>query len=166
MTMARTTTATRTVLAGLVAGLAGGVMLGILLTVVMPSTPPLPMVRLMVLLSNALGSGGLLAGWLAVLGVSALLGAVFGAALTRHAGDTSAISGAALLLGVGLWLIEALVGLFVFGAGLVLGLLPVLVILLVGNLLFASVLAAVFMAFSHRRVREQAADAAPLRRAA
>lgn len=158
---------------GMIAGLAGGLVFSILLTVLVLTGPRAATVTLMQLLSGAIGSDGLLAGWIATLGAGAALGSLFAALVgRRHRRDAGRVASAALFLGLCLWLAEGLVGIpLLFGLPLVAGMadplvFPILPPMLVSTLLFTSVLAAVFVGLRPRPARERGADARDLRRAA
>lgn len=163
----------RLVVSGMVAGVAGGIVFSTLLTVMMVTGRGAAMVTLMQLLAGALGSGRLLAGWIAVLGAGAALGGVFASLVgRRHMQKAGTVAGAALFLGLGLWFAEGLVGIpLLFGLPPVVGLAdplvwPMVPAMLVSNLLFTSVLAAVFLGLRPRTARARGVEARDLRRAA
>lgn len=158
---------------GMVAGLAGAIVFSTLLTVMVLVGPRAAIVTLMQLLSGAVGSEGLLAGWIATLGTGAALGGFFAALVgRRHMRNAGTVASTALFLGVSLWLAEGLVAIpLLFGLPPIAGLadplvLPILPPMLVANLLFTSVLAAVFLWLPPRTVPARRAEARDLRRAA
>lgn len=157
-------------LAGIIGGLAGGLAAGALLTVMTQTGSSGPQVTVMELIAAAIGATSLLGPWLLVLGMSAVLGAVFG--LVAGTRDRDAIAGAGVFYLLALWLLASLVAL-----PLALGLAPIVSVrapelwpwlpgTLVAAIAFTSPLTAIVIARPQRRRTDAVARDRELRRAA
>jgi hypothetical protein len=157
--------------AGILAGLAAGIPIGLLLSAIVPSDVGLPDHSLMELLAGAMSAKGVAPGWIATLGASALLGAIF-SGFVRRAGDAGRVSSVALFFGLSVWAIVAAFGVpLLIGARPVVGLAnirvwPLVVGALMLHLLFSSVLAVAFLWLRGPRQRAEATEVRELRRAA
>lgn len=98
----------RKVGAGLVAGLAAGVVFGLMLQVMTVLPPDGRVVPMILRVAALAGSHRLLVGWLVHLGVSVLLGALFGLLLPARASSGTAVA-LGWLYGVAWWVVGGLV---------------------------------------------------------
>jgi hypothetical protein len=157
---------------GILAGVAAGLVLGTMLTIMAQELAGDGFVTLMDVVARNLGSERLAVAWLVELAVSAGLGAVFGLLAGRRMPDAGAVASRALFFGLVLWVATGLVAvpeLFGVSPLAVPGrrdLWPWMPALLIGWLLFASVLAGTFTWLGARRRVKRAASAPALRRAA
>lgn len=133
----------RRLVSGAVAGLAGGVVFATLATVMTDVVVGTGSVTLIGLIGQAVGAGTLLSAWVIVLGIGALLGAIFGLLVGGPGRDGSTVAACALLCGFVLGVVVGLVA-----VPLMLGLTPAdraiwawLPATLVSCLLFTSVVA-------------------------
>ena len=155
---------------GILAGLAASIPIGLLLSAIVPSDVGLTDHSLMELLAGAMGAKHLAPAWIVTLGVSALLGAIF-SGLVRRAGDAGKVASVALLSGLVLWAVVAIGAPLLIGAQPVVGLRnmrvwPLVIGALMLDLLFWSVLAAVFLWLRGPGERAEVTAVRDLRRAA
>ncbi|HSE92337.1 MAG TPA: hypothetical protein VLF19_03455 [Methylomirabilota bacterium] len=157
---------------GIVGGLVGGVVFGVLATVMTEVVVGDGVVTLMRLVGRAAGSGRLLLAWMIVLGIGALLGAIFGILVGRREHDSSAVASYGLFYGLAIWLLVGFVAVPVE-----LGVAPFAVAAnpetwswlpatLVACLLFAGALAGTFIRLRGKRAAPPVTSGRTLRRAA
>jgi hypothetical protein len=160
-------------ISGILAGLAAGVALATLMTAVMPASPGLPMVVLMRLVLDAIGSEQWLTGWITVVGAGVVIGALFAGLLGMLGRDSATVAGTAVFLGFGLSAVGQLVVVpLLFDASPIATLTdrtfwPIIPFVLLASVLFTSVMAAAFLGIrtSERQPRSESASS-DLRRAA
>jgi hypothetical protein len=155
---------------GILAGLAASIPIGLLLSAIVPGDVGLTDHSLMELLAGAMGAKHLAPAWIVTLGASALLGAIF-SGLVRRAADAGKVASVALLSGLVLWAVVAIGAPLLIGAQPVVGLRntrvwPLVIGALMLELLFWSVLAAVFLWLRGPGERAEVTAVHDLRRAA
>ena len=159
------------IVSGIIAGLAAAIAIGFLLTAIVPSDVGLSGLTLMELLAATMTAQSVAPGWIAILVVGALLGAIFGALVGPTRGVGHAASGA-LFFGLAVWAIVAVTGVpLLMGARPFTGLAnirawPLLVGTLMLHLLFSSILVATFLQLRGERRGATATEGRELRRAA
>ena len=148
---------------GIVAGVAGGFVYGLMLYIMTVPAPGYEFLTGIQLFARSVGSDRAVAGWAVHLGVSAVIGALFGLLAGGLARDSAGVAAWGLLFGLAFWGLDMLIV-----TPRLLGLPPVLALgeqalwailpgSLMGHLVFAAILAGAFMWLRPRLGRSPAA---------